>query len=86
MNQFFIFVLILFFLSNFRFRREYFFIRLGIGSDLLCFIIILLSLLICALIIIASNNIYFLNNFKVLFLFNLLILLMFLFLTFSIYN
>ena len=60
--------------------------RLGIGNDILSFIMILLSLFICALIIIARNKIYFLNNFGVLFLFNLLILLMFLFLTFSIIN
>jgi len=47
---------------------------------------IFLTLFICVLIIIARNKIYFLNNFKSLFLFNLLILPMFLFLIFSIIN
>jgi len=79
-------MLILLFLRNFRFRREYYYLRIGMGSDLLSFIIILLSLFICVLIIIASNNIYFIKNYRVLFLFNLLVLLMFLFLTFSIIN
>ena len=80
------FLLIVLFIKNFVFRGDYYYLRIGIGYDLLSYIMILLRLFICVLIILASNKIYFSDRFKILFLFNLLILLMVLFLTFSIIN
>jgi len=35
LNQLFLFILILLFLGNYGFRGEYFYVRLGIGCDLL---------------------------------------------------
>nr|YP_009485903.1 NADH dehydrogenase subunit 4 [Paroster microsturtensis]AVZ66467.1 NADH dehydrogenase subunit 4 [Paroster microsturtensis] len=57
-----------------------------LGSDLLSFGLILLSLWICSLMVMASGGIYMKNNYYGLFLFLLLILLMLLFLTFSSMN
>ena len=85
-NQLILFFLIVLFIKNFVFRGDYYYLRIGIGYDLLSYIMILLRLFICVLIILASNKIYFSDRFKILFLFNLLILLMVLFLTFSIIN
>nr|YP_009235853.1 NADH dehydrogenase subunit 4 [Bactrocera umbrosa]AMD83708.1 NADH dehydrogenase subunit 4 [Bactrocera umbrosa]WCB98536.1 NADH dehydrogenase subunit 4 [Bactrocera umbrosa] len=56
------------------------------GVDVISYGLILLSLWICALMISASESVYKYNNYKNLFLFNVLILLVFLMLTFSSMN
>nr|WCB99134.1 NADH dehydrogenase subunit 4 [Bactrocera umbrosa] len=56
------------------------------GVDVISYGLILLSFWICALMISASESVYKYNNYKNLFLFNVLILLVFLMLTFSSMN
>nr|WBU94567.1 NADH dehydrogenase subunit 4 [Ceratitis cosyra] len=56
------------------------------GFDVLSYGLILLSFWICSLMIVASESVYKYNNYKNLFLFNVLILLIFLVLTFSSMN
>nr|YP_010693316.1 NADH dehydrogenase subunit 4 [Bactrocera bryoniae]WCB99160.1 NADH dehydrogenase subunit 4 [Bactrocera bryoniae] len=57
-----------------------------LGFDVISYGLILLSLWICTLMISASESVYKYNNYKNLFLFNILILLIFLVLTFSSMN
>nr|WBK17763.1 NADH dehydrogenase subunit 4 [Bactrocera zonata]WCB98549.1 NADH dehydrogenase subunit 4 [Bactrocera zonata] len=57
-----------------------------LGFDVISYGLILLSLWICTLMISASESVYKYNNYKNLFLFNVLILLIFLVLTFSSMN
>lgn len=76
------FIFILFNNSNNYFINISYFI----GYDVLSYGLILLSFWICSLIVLASNNIYKIDNFINLFLFNLLCLLFFLILTFRSIN
>nr|QHR79541.1 NADH dehydrogenase subunit 4 [Bactrocera tsuneonis] len=57
-----------------------------LGFDVISYGLILLSLWICTLMISASESVYKYNNYKNLFLFNVLVLLIFLVLTFSSMN
>nr|YP_009408833.1 NADH dehydrogenase subunit 4 [Ceratitis fasciventris]ASL05806.1 NADH dehydrogenase subunit 4 [Ceratitis fasciventris] len=76
------FVLILMnFCTNYFVNISYF-----MGFDVLSYGLILLSFWICSLMIVASESVYKYNNYKNLFLFNVLALLIFLVLTFSSMN
>nr|ATN23486.1 NADH dehydrogenase subunit 4 [Bruchus sp. EMHAU-15071302] len=75
-----------FFLLEFNFNNEYLNISYILGSDLLGYVMILLSIWICALMLMASEKIYKLNNYFQLFNFLVVILLMSLYLVFSSLN
>lgn len=82
---------ILFFISflfiGFNFYRNYIInISYFLGCDIISYGLILLRFWICSLMLIASESINKYNNYKNLFLFNVLILLLFLILTFSSIN
>lgn len=61
-------------------------LRYFLGCDLFSYGIILLSIWICSLIILSSGSVNLLNNYKSLFLVNILILIIFLFLSFGTTN
>nr|QXG19384.1 NADH dehydrogenase subunit 4 [Drosophila mojavensis sonorensis]DAA06242.1 TPA_exp: NADH dehydrogenase subunit 4 [Drosophila mojavensis] len=92
MNNMFWMVQILLFFMSFvlllmnNFLNYWMSISYFLGSDMLSYGLILLSFWICALMIMASENINKYNNYEKLFLFNILVLLMFLVLTFSSMN
>nr|YP_010035955.1 NADH dehydrogenase subunit 4 [Empis separata]QQQ89191.1 NADH dehydrogenase subunit 4 [Empis separata] len=67
--------------SNYWMNLSYF-----MGCDLMSYGLILLSLWICTLMLMASESVEKFNNYKNLFMFNLLLLLLFLYLTFSSMN
>nr|YP_010166746.1 NADH dehydrogenase subunit 4 [Porhydrus obliquesignatus]QRV62850.1 NADH dehydrogenase subunit 4 [Porhydrus obliquesignatus] len=90
-NNFWIIQLMFFFMSFlFMFLGGYSYLWVNVsyflGSDLLSFGLILLSFWICSLMIMASNMIFIKNNFYSLFLFFLLLLMIFLYCTFSSMN
>nr|ALO76882.1 NADH deshydrogenase subunit 4 [Anaspidinae sp. GENSP01] len=86
------FILWMFFLSLFLYLKDFSFsvefinLFMGLGSDLMSFFMVLLSLWICSLMIMASEKIYFMNNMSNFFLFVMIILLISLLLLFSSLN
>lgn len=75
----------LFIINNY-FNNYWINLRYFLGCDLFSYGIILLSLWICSLIIISSGLVNFINNYKNLFLINVVILIFFLFLSFRTVN
>nr|QAU54277.2 NADH dehydrogenase subunit 4 [Desmopachria sp. ITV9392]QPA36192.1 NADH dehydrogenase subunit 4 [Desmopachria sp. RRMO-2020]QPA36205.1 NADH dehydrogenase subunit 4 [Desmopachria sp. RRMO-2020]QPA36218.1 NADH dehydrogenase subunit 4 [Desmopachria sp. RRMO-2020]QPA36231.1 NADH dehydrogenase subunit 4 [Desmopachria sp. RRMO-2020] len=84
--QFFLLLFSFMFMFMGSFNSVWMNISYWMGCDLLSFGLILLSLWICALMVMASGGIYKNNNFQSLFLFFLIILLLFLYCTFSSMN
>nr|YP_009691895.1 NADH dehydrogenase subunit 4 [Pterolophia sp. ZJY-2019]QEG58701.1 NADH dehydrogenase subunit 4 [Pterolophia sp. ZJY-2019] len=84
--QFLFFMLTFMFMINFSFNSLFMNISYFFGSDLLSYMLILLSFWICSLMILASEKIFKLKNFSELFLFVILILLLSLYLAFSSMN
>nr|QNG56322.1 NADH dehydrogenase subunit 4 [Palaestes scutellaris] len=84
--QFFFFFMSFMFFMNFSFNYMFMNISYFMGSDLLSFMLILLSFWICSLMIMASESIYKLSNYFELFLIVVLLLMFSLFLTFSSLN
>nr|ALO77139.1 NADH deshydrogenase subunit 4 [Passalidae sp. GENSP02] len=84
--QFMLMILILLFLKSMSFSGDFVHISMGLGVDLLAYMLILLSFFIIMLMMMASSSIYFLNNFLKLFMYNLIILGVFLMITFSCMN
>nr|UYO78903.1 NADH dehydrogenase subunit 4 [Pygoluciola sp. 2 XHF-2022a] len=78
----------LFFIFFYNFSYSYYFCNISyfFGSDYLTFYMILLSIWICVLMIMASEKVYFLNNFSNFFSLVILFLLMSLFFTFCSMN
>nr|ANJ70561.1 NADH dehydrogenase subunit 4 [Nalassus laevioctostriatus] len=74
------------FLFNFVFGNSVVMVSGELGVDLLSYVLILLSFWICSLMVMASEKIYFNNNWYEMFLFVVLILMISLFLTFSSLN
>nr|ANJ70418.1 NADH dehydrogenase subunit 4 [Haliplus lineatocollis] len=85
-NQFIYFFMSFLFMLNGSFNYLWMNISYFFGSDLLSFILILLSFWICSLMILASESIYKKSNYYNFFLFMLLMLLIFLYCTFSSMN
>nr|AML25803.1 NADH dehydrogenase subunit 4 [Elateroidea sp. BMNH 1274768] len=91
MNSFWL-VQILFFFMFFSYLIEFWtldffsYISLGMGFDLLSFIMVLLSFWICTLMILASGKMYLLKFYSDFFLFMMVLMILFLFLTFSFMN
>nr|YP_010283890.1 NADH dehydrogenase subunit 4 [Chlorophorus annularis]ULA45458.1 NADH dehydrogenase subunit 4 [Chlorophorus annularis] len=83
---FFIFILFFLFMMNFSFNFIFSGISYYLGCDLLSFCLILLSIWICALMLLASEKIYNYGNFENLFLFVMIFLLISLWFTFSALN
>nr|YP_010580848.1 NADH dehydrogenase subunit 4 [Bruchidius siliquastri]UZT27033.1 NADH dehydrogenase subunit 4 [Bruchidius siliquastri] len=81
-----LFVLSFMFLINFSFDYLYMNISYMLGSDLLGYVLILLSFWICALMILASEKIYKMNNYYYLFNLMIMFLLISLFMVFSSLN
>nr|QTZ18963.1 NADH dehydrogenase subunit 4 [Azana sp. WQY005] len=79
----FIFFIMFIFIFFFNFGMNWSNISYFMGVDLVSYGLILLSVWICALMIMASEVVYFNNNYGNLFLLVVLVLLIFLFLTFS---
>uniref|UniRef100_A0A1P8NN32 NADH-ubiquinone oxidoreductase chain 4 n=1 Tax=Phratora vulgatissima TaxID=878366 RepID=A0A1P8NN32_9CUCU len=84
--QWIFFILSFMFMLNFSYNFMFMNISYLLGVDLLSFTLILLSFWICSLMILASENLFKLNNYFNLFLFVLLILMLSLYLTFSSLN
>nr|YP_010693238.1 NADH dehydrogenase subunit 4 [Bactrocera moluccensis]WCB99043.1 NADH dehydrogenase subunit 4 [Bactrocera moluccensis] len=79
--------IVVFVLINLSYCINYFVgISYFLGFDVISYGLILLSFWVCTLMITASESVYKYNNYKNLFLFNVLILLIFLMLTFSSMN
>nr|YP_010010513.1 NADH dehydrogenase subunit 4 [Callosobruchus maculatus]QOH99481.1 NADH dehydrogenase subunit 4 [Callosobruchus maculatus] len=80
------FLLSFFFLINFSFNYMYLNISYILGSDLLSYVLILLSFWVCALMLLASEKIYKIDNYYYLFNLMVLLLLLSLFMVFSSLN
>nr|AND96598.1 NADH deshydrogenase subunit 4 [Liatongus militaris] len=85
-NQFMYLLMMFLFFINFSYNFMFTHISYFLGCDLLSYSLILLSLWICALMIMASESIYYKNYYSNFFLLILLFLLIFLYLTFSSMN
>nr|YP_008994047.1 NADH dehydrogenase subunit 4 [Cheirotonus jansoni]AGG19634.1 NADH dehydrogenase subunit 4 [Cheirotonus jansoni] len=85
-NQYMIFMLVFLFSLCMGFNYSYMHLSYCLGMDLLSYIMILLSLWICALMLLASGKLYLSNYYSNLFVFTVLILLIFLYVTFSSMN
>nr|AFP16937.1 NADH dehydrogenase subunit 4 [Omonadus floralis] len=81
-----LFILCFFFILNYSFNYMFMYISLGLGSDLLSYLLILLSIWICSLMLMASGKVYKKKFWSEMFLLVNLILLLSLFLTFSFMN
>lgn len=86
LNQFIYFILFFLFSLRLRFNYIYIYISYFLGSDLLTFVMVFLSIWICSLIILASEGLYSKNYYYNLFLLIILLLIIFLFITFSSIN
>nr|ALO77418.1 NADH deshydrogenase subunit 4 [Passalidae sp. GENSP01] len=84
--QFMLMVLIIMFLKNLSFNSEYMYMGYNMGIDLLAYSLILLMFFIIMLMVLASGKVYFLMNYLSLFMLNLIILCVFLMVTFSSLN
>nr|AFU50285.1 NADH dehydrogenase subunit 4 [Disteniazteca fimbriata] len=80
------FLISLVFMFNFMFSDYFCLITWGFGFDLISYMMILLSFWICSLMILASEKLFKMSNFSNFFLFNMVILLFSLILTFSSLN
>ncbi|YP_010419913.1 NADH dehydrogenase subunit 4 (mitochondrion) [Anopheles maculipalpis] len=78
-----IFLLAFIFMINFSSLNYFNYISYYFGLDMISYGLILLSFWICGLMFMASESVYFLNNYKYLFIFMILFLLFMLVLTFS---
>nr|AML26082.1 NADH dehydrogenase subunit 4 [Staphylinidae sp. BMNH 1274255] len=83
LNQYMYMMMTFIFLVNLKFNFMVECLGYNMMCDLLSYTMILLSFWICSLMILASGKIYFLKNFENLFLINMLILMLSLFLAFS---
>lgn len=86
LNQFILFVLRFIFIIFFAFNNRFIYLSMGIGMDLISYILILLSFWICSLIIMARGKIYLSNNWFGIFNFVVLVLLISLYITFGSIN
>nr|ARH54450.1 NADH dehydrogenase subunit 4 [Lissodema cursor] len=86
MIQFMWFMISFLVMLKFSFDYNYLYISYGLGMDLLSYMLILLSFWICSLMILASQKIFNLGNWKYMFMFMVCILLMSLYFTFSSLN
>nr|AND96297.1 NADH deshydrogenase subunit 4 [Onthophagus baolocensis] len=86
LNQFMLFLMFFMFLFNFSYNYMYMNISYFMGCDLLSYCMILLSFWICALMIMASESIYYKSYYSSMFLLILLLLMFFLYMTFSSMN
>nr|AML26507.1 NADH dehydrogenase subunit 4 [Staphylinidae sp. BMNH 1274665] len=86
LNQYLYLMMSFIYLMNIKFSYSVENLSYGFMSDLLSYIMILLSLWICSLMLLASAKIYFYNNYYYLFLLMLLMLLISLVITFSTSN
>jgi NADH-ubiquinone oxidoreductase chain 4 len=86
LNQFILFVLRFIFIIFFAFNNRFIYLSMGIGMDLMSYILILLSFWICSLIIMARGKIYLSNNWFGIFNFVVLVLLISLYITFGSIN
>nr|YP_009995345.1 NADH dehydrogenase subunit 4 [Ochthebius deletus]QNP09748.1 NADH dehydrogenase subunit 4 [Ochthebius deletus] len=86
LNQFLYFIMFLLFMFNFSFNYLFMNISYFFGCDLLSYMMIVLTMWICSLMIMASQNVYTKNYFSNLFLFMILMLLISLYCTFSTMN
>nr|YP_009469533.1 NADH dehydrogenase subunit 4 [Tenebrio obscurus]AVE14892.1 NADH dehydrogenase subunit 4 [Tenebrio obscurus] len=85
-NQFILFLLSFIFLLFFAFNSSFIYLSMGMGMDLMSYMLILLSFWICSLMIMASGKIYLSNNWFGMFNFVVLVLLISLYLTFGSMN
>nr|WOR80636.1 NADH dehydrogenase subunit 4 [Luciola sp.] len=86
MIQFLFFMLFILFFYSYSYNMYFSMISYFFGCDYLSFFMILLSIWICVLMLMASEKIYFYNNFSMFFSFVILFLLLFLVLTFCSMN
>nr|AKR06305.1 NADH dehydrogenase subunit 4 [Tenebrio molitor]UAJ48191.1 NADH dehydrogenase subunit 4 [Tenebrio molitor] len=86
LNQFILFVLSFIFIIFFAFNNSFIYLSMGMGMDLMSYILILLSFWICSLMIMASGKIYLSNNWFGMFNFVVLVLLISLYMTFGSMN
>nr|YP_010631642.1 NADH dehydrogenase subunit 4 [Propomacrus davidi]WBP61420.1 NADH dehydrogenase subunit 4 [Propomacrus davidi] len=86
LNQYIYFILVFLFTFSFSFNYIYMHVSYFMGMDLLSYMMILLSFWICSLMILASAGVYLKSYFSNLFVFIILMLLIFLFMTFSSMN
>nr|QWZ46331.1 NADH dehydrogenase subunit 4 [Machla sappho] len=86
LNQFIWFVMSFIFLLEFSFNYLVLNVSYDYGMDLLSYSLIMLSFWICSLMILASEKIYFYNNWSGLFLFIVLLLMFSLYMTFGSLN
>nr|UYG49086.1 NADH dehydrogenase subunit 4 [Abscondita chinensis] len=84
--QFFFMLLLVFFFYSYSYNFYFSLLSYIFGCDYLTFFMILLSIWICILMLMASENIYFYNNFTLFFNFVILMLLLSLVLTFCSMN
>nr|YP_009092136.1 NADH dehydrogenase subunit 4 [Aquatica leii]AHA46890.1 NADH dehydrogenase subunit 4 [Aquatica leii] len=84
--QFMFFMMFTLFFYTYSYSMYYSSISYFFGCDYLTFFMVLLSIWICVLMLMASEKIYFYNNFSLFFSFVILFLLIFLFLTFCSMN
>nr|AWB99689.1 NADH dehydrogenase subunit 4 [Chagasia sp. SP54_C] len=78
-----IFLLFFIFMLNINFTNYFMNISYYFGVDLISYGLILLSIWICGLMLMASEKVYYYNNYTILFIFMILFLLLMLLLTFS---
>jgi NADH-ubiquinone oxidoreductase chain 4 len=86
LNQFVLFLLRFIFIVFFAFNNRFIYLSMGIGIDLISYVLILLSFWICSLIVMARGKIYLSNNWFGIFNFVVLILLISLYITFGSIN
>nr|UYI30146.1 NADH dehydrogenase subunit 4 [Aethina tumida] len=84
--QFMFFIYFFIFLKNFSFNYFFNYLSLFLGLDMLSFFLVLLSFWICALMVLASEKIFKINEYSNLFLMVMLILMISLYITFSSMN
>nr|UYI30633.1 NADH dehydrogenase subunit 4 [Aquatica sp. q XF-2022] len=84
--QFMFFLMFFIFFFSYNYNMFFSSISYFFGCDYLTFFMILLSIWICVLMLMASEKVYFYNNFSLFFSFVILFLLLFLFLTFCSMN
>jgi NADH-ubiquinone oxidoreductase chain 4 len=86
LNQFVLFILRFIFIVFFAFNNRFIYLSMGMGMDLISYILILLSFWICSLMVMARGKIYLSNNWFRIFSFVVLILLISLYITFGSIN